>query len=36
MLANLMGFPLDFMVPSACLGGEPLKMVYIVGTGFFP
>jgi uncharacterized protein (TIRG00374 family) len=27
--ANLMGFPLDFVVPSAYLGGEPLKMVYI-------
>jgi uncharacterized protein (TIRG00374 family) len=27
--ANLMGFPLDFVVPSAYLGGEPLKTVYI-------
>jgi uncharacterized protein (TIRG00374 family) len=27
--ANLMGFPLDFLVPSAYLGGEPLKMAYI-------
>lgn len=27
--ANLMGFPCDFVVPSAYLGGEPLKMVYI-------
>ena len=29
MQANLMGFPLDFVVPSAYLGGEPLKMAYI-------
>ena len=27
--ANLMGFPLDFVVPSAYLGGEPVKTVYI-------
>jgi uncharacterized protein (TIRG00374 family) len=27
--ANLMGFPIDFVVPSLYLGGEPLKMVYI-------
>jgi uncharacterized protein (TIRG00374 family) len=27
--ANLMGFPLDFVVPSIYLGGEPLKVVYI-------
>jgi uncharacterized protein (TIRG00374 family) len=27
--ANLMGFPLDFVVPSAYLGGEPLKTIYI-------
>jgi glycosyltransferase 2 family protein len=27
--ANLMGFPVDFLAPSAYLGGEPLKIVYI-------
>jgi len=27
--ANLMGFPIDFLVPSIYLGGEPLKVVYI-------
>lgn len=27
--ANLMGFPIDFLVPSIYLGGEPLKVVFI-------
>ena len=36
MLANLMGFPLDFMVPSAYLGGEPLKMIYIAHVCHVP
>lgn len=27
--ANLMGFPIDFVVPSAYLGGEPLKTFYV-------
>jgi uncharacterized protein (TIRG00374 family) len=27
--ANLMGFPIDFVVPSLYLGGEPLKVAYI-------
>jgi uncharacterized protein (TIRG00374 family) len=34
--ANLMGFPLDFMVPSAYLGGEPLKMIYIANVCHVP
>jgi hypothetical protein len=29
VLANLMGFPLNFVTPSMYLGGEPLKVVYI-------
>jgi hypothetical protein len=36
MQANLMGFPLDFMVPSAYLGGEPLKMLYIANVCHVP
>ena len=36
MLANLMGFPLDFMVPSTYLGGEPLKMIYIAHVCHVP
>jgi hypothetical protein len=27
--ADLMGFPIDFVVPSAYLGGEPLKTLYV-------
>lgn len=34
--ANLMGFPLDFVVPSAYLGGEPLKTVYIARVCHVP
>ncbi|MGE3537130.1 MAG: lysylphosphatidylglycerol synthase transmembrane domain-containing protein [Candidatus Tectimicrobiota bacterium] len=30
--ASFMGFPLDFIVPSAYLGGEPLKTVYVART----
>lgn len=29
MQGDLMGFPIDFIVPSAYLGGEPLKTVYV-------
>lgn len=29
MQANLMGFPIDFIVPSVYLGGEPLKTFYV-------
>lgn len=29
MQADFMGFPIDFVVPSAYLGGEPLKTVYV-------
>jgi uncharacterized protein (TIRG00374 family) len=34
--AALMGFPLDFMVPSVYLGGEPLKTVYIAHVCHIP
>jgi uncharacterized protein (TIRG00374 family) len=30
--ANLMGFPLDFVVPSAYVGGEGLKAVYVASV----
>jgi uncharacterized protein (TIRG00374 family) len=36
MQANLMGFPIDFMLPSAYLGGEPLKMIYIAQVCHIP
>src|SRR2546428_14194160 len=32
MKANLMGFPINMMAPSAYLGAEPLKTVYIANV----
>jgi uncharacterized protein (TIRG00374 family) len=34
--AALMGFPLDFIVPSVYLGGEPLKTVYVAHVCHLP